>query len=367
MSQPSRIRSAEKERISTCMLADRIARISIDKCREVFPEVCSGQTVVASIILQDSRDLLEVVSLGIGTKFMQLGNISGSSFEKIKDCHAEILARRAFNRFVIDEIKSASGVWFERVDGSFKIRDGVRIHFYVSSQPCGNACIRKWAKSKKEVFNETLADRQIPSDVHERMLGHAIKEGQFSLTFKKDSTFSLQPDASTSSEAVLPDGITWFKSGAGSILSCSDKIALWNAYGLLKVPVSTVCDRLDMSSITIGRKFVREHTRRAICCRLKDAHHPVIMCSALKLDESTFASDEEAAVFGKTCGMWTSRRGVEQLEPKTGLKVNGEVSAFSTARMTLDVADLGLTDSNLSEYAAIKKAHARAYLEAVSV
>jgi tRNA-specific adenosine deaminase 1 len=72
----------------------------------------------------------------------------------LHDCHAEIIAARAFNRFLIDECailardQSISSLWIRRtkteeIIGGFQqpfaLRDDISIHFYSSEAPCGDA------------------------------------------------------------------------------------------------------------------------------------------------------------------------------------------------------------------------------------
>lgn len=72
----------------------------------------------------------------------------------LHDCHAEIIATRAFNRFLIqecatlDQDDTASSLWLrmstinekaENFQQPFILRDGVVIFFYSSEAPCGDA------------------------------------------------------------------------------------------------------------------------------------------------------------------------------------------------------------------------------------
>lgn len=62
----------------------------------------------------------------------------------IHDWHAEVLAIRAFNRFLIDECKTlqqGKSASILQACGShepkpFRIRDGLKLHMYCSEAPC---------------------------------------------------------------------------------------------------------------------------------------------------------------------------------------------------------------------------------------
>ena len=356
------MRSAEKDRISTCLFSDRIAKASIAKYREITGHTLIDlQTVIAAVLIQKG-DSLEVVSIGSGTKFLTVSDSPPGSV--IRDLHAECLARRAFNRFLIDQISTDSEyVIFENEIS--KAIDDCKIHFYVSSQPCGNACIRKWAKSQKEVYDESDI---LPIQNHSGFSAHAIKEGQCALTFKKDSTVHDYESE------LLPDGVVWWKAGTHGILSCSDKIAIWNASGFLKRELVPYFQRINLSSITVGRKFVREHARRAFCCRLSGSkltalNHPVIMCSAEKLDHSVIdTSVNGRAIFEPKCFMWSKGRSVEQIHHKTGLRNDGSCSAYSSESLYTDIYAMSLPslDSSVEQYLHNKN-YAKAFLQSVSV
>ena len=72
--------------------------------------------------------------------------------EAVNDCHAVVLARRGLVSFLYDQLEKygtqPEESVFEpagNVDGllphRFKIKDGILFHFYVSSPPCGDACL----------------------------------------------------------------------------------------------------------------------------------------------------------------------------------------------------------------------------------
>ena len=79
-SRPPPVRSAEKDRKSTCAFADRVAQCAI----EAFDRLCAAagieyrQTVCAAIVAVDRRAggaTFSVVALGVGTKFLRAAQI----------------------------------------------------------------------------------------------------------------------------------------------------------------------------------------------------------------------------------------------------------------------------------------------------
>lgn len=273
----SNIRYAERRRSSTCRFADRVARVSVDLYRSLILESDRPpQTCIATIVahysgtdgtecthgssvssISRSRGELRVISLGVGTKFLpesmlrseitsRHGNIDNSEQQeekvdvaakeeedrrrflpygcRVRDLHAEILARRAFRRYLTTEIlndlscdkdnssrKSDDGRDADRplsilvrstiptkpgddkVRHRYTLRPGVTLHLYTSSAPCGNATLKRFCKMTKEKFRDDLDEDEWPdqkstSSSHEPFFGHSIKLGEFSLLIKKDNS-----------------------------------------------------------------------------------------------------------------------------------------------------------------------------------
>ena len=194
------VRHAEKRRQGTCQFANRIARVSLAAYESSVPksyQVMNKQTCVAAIVAhfryeessinQHGSNLghLQVMGLGIGTKFLP-DNIlkeekqqrnNASYGKRIRDCHAEVLARRAFRRCIALEMTSdLRGKKYkeetnyipilERVqhqhanptanDTRYRLRSDITLHFYTSSAPCGNATLKKFITMKKESFDASL-------------------------------------------------------------------------------------------------------------------------------------------------------------------------------------------------------------------
>ena len=267
------VRHAEKRRSGTCLFADRIARAALDEYRRVVPaphrqrhpKACVAAVVAhfplelplesddddspkGNVVPSDrNRGLLQVVGLGVGTKFLSeaalreevalAGSIAteelvGRRYGMVlRDCHAEVLARRAFRRQITMEILEQEQVnlpvkrnignavdsGYEWNSSSYRpimqkfvpsseeglptssgisrrqymLIPGVTLHFYSSSAPCGNATLKKFAKMEKERYDPTLGPDEWPHPVvHEPVGGHSIRLGQFALLVKKDNNVS---------------------------------------------------------------------------------------------------------------------------------------------------------------------------------
>lgn len=275
------VRHAEKRRTATCSFANRVARISVDHYRHHVPrsyQEAQEHTCIATIVLScDDDDALQVIAMGVGTKFLtenilcqevSLSRNKGEEAERygrrVRDCHAEVLARRAFRRYLSEEIRRCArqraneddsndiiSSILQHVDAGqsdfprFRLRRGVHVHFYCSSAPCGNSVLKKFATMKKEVFFDDIGENEWPRGPHAAMPGHSIPMGQFALLVKKDNSVPEDTDKAqlrhlannfyeshrkltpksaewsmNTSVDWCPAGTTTVWSGRGSIHSC---------------------------------------------------------------------------------------------------------------------------------------------------
>lgn len=295
------IRHAEKRRTGTCAFADRVARVSIERYCDTIPasfREAQKQTCIATVVAYyKNTDTLTVLALGVGTKFLPLMLLQQDpKLLRVRDCHAEILCKRAFRRYLFQEILNKQKTEYEEdiwsileelkcIDNynnyrsiQYQIKGNVTLHLYCSSAPCGNATLKKFAKMTRETFNEALGPHEWDTSHHRPIHGHAIPFGQFSLTVKLDRSTSLTTTgnnpvvtqyfcstkyAAATMEAkevekatackkngagrtkagstVRPDqmsddwcppGTSTVTLGRGSTHTCSDKICRWNILGL---------------------------------------------------------------------------------------------------------------------------------------
>ncbi|KAH7176525.1 adenosine deaminase/editase [Dactylonectria macrodidyma] len=121
------------------------------------PRIHSNGTlewVPLSGIVAEKNGILTCLALATGMKCLPYDKVSESNGVGIHDWHAEILAIRTFNRFLLDECEillrdgtESDIVQRTRVsldkdamyEKPFKIRDDVKLHMYCSEAPCGDA------------------------------------------------------------------------------------------------------------------------------------------------------------------------------------------------------------------------------------
>ena len=93
-------------------MGDELARLVHDRFNRCQFKIPSNQwTVLAGIAIRNDLDgSLEVVSIGAGLKCLPLESYQDNGLNEVlvHDCHGEILARRAFLAFLLDQIKKNS-------------------------------------------------------------------------------------------------------------------------------------------------------------------------------------------------------------------------------------------------------------------
>ncbi|GBG24501.1 Double-stranded RNA-specific adenosine deaminase [Hondaea fermentalgiana] len=372
MSEPAKNeRYAEKDRTATCAFADVVARAAREACEAQCPGFLDAtlhsteQTVLAAILLtheaasppQETQNEPKVLSLGIGTKFVrqyvkEADKVHGC---RVHDAHAEVLARRAFLQVVMREIAklhrdgTSDFLITDPETHRARLAPGAHLHLYTSSTPCGNSSVRRWASGKPEPPVPTdLAAHVWPQLPHGTMSLASRAEGQIAASVKRDlqttedeeeanhkaedsTTESANGNevATTTADAesvhmkkkkskpskskpVFASGTAEPDSGQGNILSCSDKIAMWNLVGLQSKWLVDIVEPLYLSTLVVGRKFSRRHLERAMCCRLQEVpacgpyrlHHPVLLRTSVKLNSGNVAQDAEAAFSNNIAVHW---------------------------------------------------------------
>lgn len=397
------VRSAEKQRVASCEVADAIARVSVDKfrllCNEaglVYQQTCVA-AVVALCTSPDGSSSLHVLSVGAGTKFARAAQVFADTHGQcMRDCHAEVLARRGFKRFLRRElqcrIEACEGGRDAGTDllappsqhgGPWTLQPGVSLHLYSSSAPCGNASIRRWAKCDSVSPDAHCTGMQVPEALHPKLqvLKHAHAEGMMALSVKREPRVARgggvpagaahpaagaaedtarggagQPADPAAPAQYCASGTAPVGSGDGCLLSCSDKICRWNALGLQGSLLAHFVRPMFLRSICVGRRYSRRHLERALCCRIGafspadrrlgpampsgyGVAHPSMLCTSVKLDEGAIAtgeSDGAHARFDETrCLCWAQGD-----SSPTVLDAGGQSDVFSSRAMMCGFGEL---------------------------
>ncbi|NXX34919.1 DSRAD deaminase, partial [Nicator chloris] len=223
-----------------------------------------GRKILAAIIMRKgNKGLGVVVSIGTGNRCVKGEELSLKG-ETVNDCHAEIISRRGFVRFLYSELmkydpsnpSSAEESIFEQAGGKkLRIKSSVTFHLYISTAPCGDGAL--FDKSCSDQANEMGQPQHQP-------LFENPKQGK--LRTKVENGEGTIP---VESSDIVP---TWDGIQHGERLrtmSCSDKILRWNILGLQGALLSHFLEPVYLHSVTLGYLYSQGHLTRAICCRME--------------------------------------------------------------------------------------------------
>ncbi|NXB67376.1 DSRAD deaminase, partial [Struthidea cinerea] len=253
--------------VSGSTLHDQMAMLSHQRFNTLTARIqhsLLGRKILAAIIMRKgNKGLGAVVSIGTGNRCVKGEELSLKG-ETVNDCHAEIISRRGFVRFLYSELmkynpsnpSSAEESIFEQAGGKkLKIKSSVTFHLYISTAPCGDGAL--FDKSCSDQANEMGQPQHQP-------LFENPKQGK--LRTKVENGEGTIP---VESSDIVP---TWDGIQHGERLrtmSCSDKILRWNILGLQGALLSHFLEPVYLRSVTLGYLYSQGHLTRAICCRME--------------------------------------------------------------------------------------------------
>ncbi|NXE94696.1 DSRAD deaminase, partial [Menura novaehollandiae] len=252
--------------VSGSTLHDQMAMLSHQRFNTLTSHIqhsLLGRKILAAIIMRKAnKGLGVVVSIGTGNRCVKGEELSLKG-ETVNDCHAEIISRRGFVRFLYSELMKydpsnpsyAEESIFEQAGGKkLKIKSSITFHLYVSTAPCGDGAL----------FDKSCSDQasEMGQPQHQPLFENP-KQGK--LRTKVENGEGTIP---VESSDIVP---TWDGIQHGERLrtmSCSDKILRWNILGLQGALLSHFLEPVYLSSVTLGYLYSQGHLTRAICCRM---------------------------------------------------------------------------------------------------
>jgi len=246
---------------SSKVLADIIAKVVHEKFSELtdnYTSQYSRRKVLAGIVMTTGPDGqgAQVIGIGTGTKCINGEYMNDRGFA-VNDCHAEIIARRCFLRFIYDQLEMhlsddpetrGQSVFELRDGGGYKLKPNIHFHLYISTAPCGDA--RIFSPHGQDV--ET-GDRH-PNRKARGQLRTKIESGEGTIPVRS-SGFIQTWDGVLEGERLLT-------------MSCSDKIARWNVLGIQGALLCHFMHPIYLESIILGSLYHSDHLSRAVYCRI---------------------------------------------------------------------------------------------------
>ncbi|KAM9294601.1 double-stranded RNA-specific adenosine deaminase [Gastrophryne carolinensis] len=248
--------------VSGSTMHDKIAMLSHQKFNSLTARIQNsllGRKVLAAFIMKkNADDLGTVVSIGTGNRCVKGEELSLRG-ETVNDCHAEVIARRGFIRFLYDQLLKydpknlESSIFQEAPNNLLRVQPGVTFHLYISTAPCGDGAL----------FDKSCSDQPCHEGTKHFPLFENPKQGK--LRTKVENGEGTIP---VESSDIVP---TWDGIQHGERLrtmSCSDKILRWNVLGIQGGVLTHFIEPIYLSSVTLGYLFSHGHLVRAICCRM---------------------------------------------------------------------------------------------------
>ncbi|XP_052000428.1 double-stranded RNA-specific adenosine deaminase [Xyrauchen texanus] len=248
--------------VSGSTLHDQIAMLSHQRFNALTARIqhsLLGRKILATIVMRKGTDSLgTVVSLGTGNRCVKGEELSLRG-DTVNDCHAEIVSRRGFIRFLYGELMKHwespgdQSIFEVAEDGKLKIKSDITFHLYISTAPCGDGALFDKSSSEAAKLNGS-GHMPIFENVKQGKLRTKVENGEGTIPVE--------------SSTIVP---TWDGIQHGERLrtmSCSDKILRWNVLGLQGALLSHFIHPVYLSSITLGYLYSHGHLTRAVCCRL---------------------------------------------------------------------------------------------------
>uniref|UniRef100_A0A7M4EGA1 Adenosine deaminase RNA specific B2 (inactive) n=1 Tax=Crocodylus porosus TaxID=8502 RepID=A0A7M4EGA1_CROPO len=286
---PSHIPSRSKCNHLPQDFADSIYQMVTQKFQEVtdnFTSMHARHKTLAGIVMTrglDSRQA-QVIVLSSGTKCIN-GEYINDQGLVVNDCHAEIVARRAFVHFLYSQLELhlskrredwERSIFVRLKEGGYRLKENILFHLYVSTSPCGDArlnspyeittdCSRSWLITGLD-WQGPLGPGHIGLYVNPPLSKHIVRKYRGHLRTKIESGEGTIPVRRHNTVQTW-DGVLL---GEQLItMSCTDKIARWNVLGLQGALLSYFIEPTYLHSIIVGSLYHTGHLSRVMSHRIE--------------------------------------------------------------------------------------------------
>ncbi|XP_019354167.1 double-stranded RNA-specific editase B2 [Alligator mississippiensis] len=260
---PSHIPSRSKCNHLPQDFADSIYQMVTQKFQEVtdnFTSMHSRHKTLAGIVMTrglDSRQA-QVIVLSSGTKCIN-GEYINDQGLVVNDCHAEIVARRAFVHFLYSQLELhlskrredwERSIFVRLKEGGYRLKENILFHLYVSTSPCGDARLN----SPYEITTDLNSSKHIVR----KYRGHLrtkIESGEGTIPVRRHNAVQTWDGVLLGEQLIT--------------MSCTDKIARWNILGLQGALLSYFIEPTYLHSIIVGSLYHTGHLSRVMSHRIE--------------------------------------------------------------------------------------------------
>lgn len=238
---------------------DVIAKAVFEKFFEIIAPypLFAKWKVIAGVAFTTRDGDCQVVSIASGTKCVS-GEKASLQGQTVNDCHAEVLARRGFVRYLYNQLLRVgkgqeSPMIQAALRGGYELRQGVDVHLVISTSPCGDGRI--------------FAPFDRASSRTRGCLRVKVEAGMGTIPVRSFS--SLQTwDGVMEGERLLT-------------MSCSDKLCRRNMLGIQGSLLCQFLSPIYYKSIIVGSMCNIPHLQRALIDRLAQG----LNCRKLRIPE----------------------------------------------------------------------------------
>ncbi|NXP73894.1 RED2 editase, partial [Ramphastos sulfuratus] len=244
--------------------ADSVYQMVAQKFQELtdnFTSMHARHKTLAGIVMTKGLDIrqAQVIVLSSGTKCIN-GEYINDKGLAVNDCHAEILARRAFVHFLYSQLELhlskrredwERSIFVRLKEGGYGLRENILFHLYVSTSPCGDARLHS--------PYEVTAGLNSSKHIVRKYRGHLrtkIESGEGTIPVRCHNA------AQTWDGVLLGEQLI--------TMSCTDKIARWNILGLQGALLSSFIEPMYLHSIVVGSLYHTGHLSRVMSHRIED-------------------------------------------------------------------------------------------------
>jgi len=240
--------------------ADKVGGLVRDQFSGLFDGTTyNKRKVMAGVVLYQSG-ISTVICVSSGTKCVNGEQLclGGTS---LNDCHAEVVARRCLVTWLYNQLElailSKTSVLQRDREGGFCLKQGVSLHLFISTAPCGDARIFSLHEQPASGSNCLTGYAGRPGEGNRGKLRSKIESGMGTVPLPEEKKLQTW-DGVMSGERLLT-------------MSCSDKILQWNVVGVQGSLLSHWLRPIYFTSITVGSRFHPEHVKRALYGRVGGA------------------------------------------------------------------------------------------------
>ncbi|XP_052799737.1 adenosine deaminase domain-containing protein 1-like [Mya arenaria] len=236
----------------------------------------------------------EVVAMGTGNTCLSSDNLTTDG-RSVIDSYAVAIARRALLKYFHKEAKryleggQVLSIFTESSQGGkLQLKDHITLHLFLNHPPPGDYrdCLEipcKPLSNNEEEHLEEGAHYPAFSDDLPGWFSVKNEDGVIECVEEDQPPVQNYEELQEGSEDLL-------------VMSCSDKLLLWNTVGIQGGLFSAFLMPIYIDSVILGRQYHHGHLSRALCCRLYDVvnrylptpfrlHHPHLSTGTLHIEE----------------------------------------------------------------------------------